>query len=468
MSLPDSCFMIHNSNKVVTRFAPSPTGTLHVGSARTALFNFLFSKQNNGEMILRIEDTDKERSKKRYEKDIIESLQWLGISHGGLFRQSERTDVYTKHIATLIEHNNAYIAEDGVIRFKNPNKKIVFRDLVRGDIVFDTTELKDFVIARSNIDPLYHLAVVIDDYEMGVTHVIRGEDHISNTPRQILIQEAIGAPRPAYVHIPLILSPDRSKLSTRHGAMSITEYKKEGYLPEALINFMALLGWSPPSAGRSLPTARRSPPSDLAEGMREKEIFTLEELVTLFSIKGVQKGGAVFNIEKLKWVNREHMKRLPEGRLKQEIEPYLPPEVKKMSESSRKAFLSVLVEKISVFSDIQNLYNAGEFSYFFEQPEYRKEELLWKDDSDFTVPQKHIDELMRILSQISTSKFTAAQIKESLWPYATEAGRGSVLWPFRYALSGKERSSDPFVIAEVLGKEETLRRLTYAQKKLSV
>ncbi len=439
------------NNKVITRFAPSPTGALHIGAARTALFNFLFSKQNKGEMILRIEDTDTERSKKSYEKDIIESLDWLHISYSALFRQSERTDVYEKYIATLIKNNYAHVAEDGVIRFKNPNKKIVFEDLVRGAIEFDTTDLGDFVIARSAKDPLYHLAAVIDDHEMGVTHVIRGEDHISNTPRQILIQEGIGAPRPEYVHMPLTLSPDRTKLSKRHGAMPISEYRKQGYLPEALVNFMALLGWSPQHNSKT-----------------EQEIFSMEELANIFSIEGIQKGGAVFDINKLRWVNREHIKRLPKERLYDEIKPFLPLEAQDMEEGPRRAFIGVLAEKIDVFGDIQRLHTEGEFTYFWKEPSYKKEGLLWKNDSDLVKVKQYIEELINILSGISDEQFTATHIKEKIWDYATEIGRGSVLWPLRFALSEKEKQADAFIIAEVLGKNETLQRLKSAIEIIGV
>ncbi|MEK7506432.1 MAG: glutamate--tRNA ligase, partial [Patescibacteria group bacterium] len=212
---------------VITRFAPSPTGNLHVGSARTALFNYLFTKKHGGTFLLRIEDTDKERSKKEFEDDILHGLSWLGISYDGeIVRQSERTVLYKTYLERIVASGAAYEAEENkdktgkVIRFKNPNKTVAFHDLIRGDISFDTAELGDFVVAKDKETPLYHLAVVVDDHEMGITHVIRGEDHISNTPRQILIQEAIGAKRPLYAHIPLILAPDRSKLSKRHGAVS--------------------------------------------------------------------------------------------------------------------------------------------------------------------------------------------------------------------------------------------------------
>ena len=269
--------------KIITRFPPSPTGPIHIGNVRTALFNYLYAKHHGGQFILRIEDTDKARSKPEFEEGILESLSWLGLRHDNeIFRQSERGAVYKKYLDKLIAEDKAYISleDEGenreVIRFRNPNQKIVFEDLVRGEVSFDTTELGDFIIARNKDEPLYHLAVVIDDFESGVTHVIRGEDHVSNTPRQILIQEALGAPRPIYAHLPLILASDRSKLSKRkHGeSVSLDYYRKKGYLAEALINYLALLGWNP--------------------GTNE-EIFTLEKLVKVFDIAKIQKGGAVFD-----------------------------------------------------------------------------------------------------------------------------------------------------------------------------
>ena len=224
-------------NKVITRFPPSPTGTLHIGNVRTALFNYFFARKNKGQFIVRVEDTDKARSKKEYELNMLESLKWLGLSRDGeLWHQSERTDIYKKYLNKLIDEGKAYISQETegenreVVRFKNPNKIVTFTDLIRGEISFDTTELKDFIIARNINEPVYHLSVVIDDFESNITHVIRGDDHVSNTPRQILIGEAIGAPRPIYAHLPLILAKDRSKLSKRkHGeAVSLDYYQKLG------------------------------------------------------------------------------------------------------------------------------------------------------------------------------------------------------------------------------------------------
>ena len=242
------------SKKIVTRMAPSPTGKFHVGSVRTALFNYLFARQNGGKFILRIEDTDKERSKKEFETDIIEAFDWLTLEYDEFYRQSERTEIYKKHIQKLIDDGFAYISKEEateekqrseVIRFKNPNKVVKFNDLILGDIEVDTTDLGDFVIAKDLENPLYHLTVVVDDGIMEVSHVIRGQDHISNTPRQILILEALGFQRPIYAHIPLILAPDKTKLSKRHGALATLEYRDIGYFKEAILNFMAMIGWNP-------------------------------------------------------------------------------------------------------------------------------------------------------------------------------------------------------------------------------
>ncbi|MEK7461698.1 MAG: glutamate--tRNA ligase family protein [Patescibacteria group bacterium] len=282
------------NQKIITRFPPSPTGPLHIGNVRTALFNYLFARQNGGDFVVRIEDTDRVRSKKEYEESMLESLKWLGFERDGeLWHQSERTEIYKSHLNKLIQINKAYISTETegenreVVRFRNPNKQMVFEDLVRGKVEFDTTELGDFIIAKNLNEPLYHLAVVVDDFEAEITHVIRGEDHISNTPRQILIQEAIDAPRPIYAHLPLILAPDRSKLSKRkHGeSVSLDYYRQKGYLPVAIINYLALLGWNPGT---------------------EQEIFTLDELINVFDFSKVHKGGAIFDEKKLAWVNRKH------------------------------------------------------------------------------------------------------------------------------------------------------------------
>jgi len=444
--------MKKDPNKVKTRFAPSPTGALHIGSARTALFNFLFAKQKGGEMLLRIEDTDKERSKKEYEDDILNGLTWLGMDWGETYRQSERGDIYKKYLEKMIENGSAYISkeepkEEGqrseVIRFRNPNVIIKFDDLIRGDIEFNTSDLGDFVIAKDKETPLYHLAVVVDDFEMNITHVIRGEDGISNTPRQILIQEAIGAPRPIYAHIPLILAPDKSKLSKRHGAVPVLEYKKEGYLPEAMINFLALMGWSPQSAGI------------------DKDIISFEDLVKIFDIEKVQKGGAVFDANKLNWINKEYIKLLPKEKIKEELEKILQDKDSQMIDR----IIPIIIDRISKWGDVQELIETGELTYFFEEPSYEASAINWKEESSDKTAE-YLEKLLSILSDIAEKDFMSENIKAKIWDYAGEKGRGNVLWPMRFALSGKQKSPDPFTLAEILGKETSIKRLENALKKL--
>jgi glutamyl-tRNA synthetase len=440
---------------IVTRFPPSPTGFLHIGRARTALFNYLFTQKNKGKMIFRVEDTDRERSKKEYEQNIVECLEWLGITYDeGPIRQSERNEIYKKYLKKLIDDGFAYISKEEVkevgdreevIRFRNPNKKITFTDLVRGEIEFDTSDLKDFVIARSLEEPVYHLAVVVDDFEMGITHIIRGEDGISNTPRQILIQEAIGAPRPLYAHIPLILAPDRSKLSGRHGAVAVTEYKEKGYLPEALINYLALLGWNPGT---------------------DQEIFTKEELIEQFDLSKVQKSGAIFNEEKLKWVNKEHMKKLAPDVLELKIKEALAKKYPDISLKQVAKLSPIILERVSTFGEMADMAEAGEIEYFFSKPDYDSKNLLWKGEGDLNISKEHLTHITELLAGIDTNAFNQEQIKKTIWDYASEKGRGEVLWPMRYALSGKEKSPDPFVLSELLGKEETTARLNEAIAKI--
>ncbi|AKM84261.1 TPA: glutamate--tRNA ligase [Candidatus Campbellbacteria bacterium] len=448
--------MTEQTKKIITRFPPSPTGYLHVGSARTALFNYIYAKQNGGEMLFRSEDTDRERSKKEFEDEILESLEWLGIEidKTKIVRQSERGETYRKYLEKMIADGTAYVSKEiaekegdrtEVIRFKNPNKKVIFKDTVRGDIEFDTTELGDFVIAKSLTEPLYHLAVVVDDYEMGVTHIIRGEDGISNTPRQILIQEAINAPRPFYTHMPFSLAPDRSKLSKRHGAVSIREYRKMGYLPEAMINYLMLLGWNPGT---------------------DKEIFSLGELIEEFDLTKIQKGGAIFDLVKLDWFNKEYIKKMSEQSFREKVLEFLPEKLKDMREYSDEILtkmLPVIKERINKFSDLKEMFEGGELEYYFKNPEYNGENLLWKDAQK----QETIGHLNKIISIIDNiDNFQSDEIKTSLWDYATEKGRGNVLWPMRFALSGKDKSPDPFTLSEILGKQKTIERLKIALDKL--
>ena len=482
--------------KIRARLAPSPTGFLHIGTARTGLFNYLFAKKNKGEFILRIEDTDEERSEERYEKDIIDGLKWLGIEWdegpgtGGQFapyRQSERKDSYRKYLQKLLDEKLAYYCfcteeeleakkqdqmsrgeapkyngkcaglsaseverkmaegEKAVIRFKPPSRIVSFKDLIRGEVEFDSSLFGDFVIAKDLDNPLYNFAVIIDDYEMEISHVIRGEDHISNTPKQILIQEALGLPQLQYAHLPLILGPDKSKLSKRHGAVSLTEYKKEGYLPEAMVNFMAFMGWNPDT---------------------EKEIFSLKELVKAFSIEKVQKGGAVFNIQRLDYLNGFYIRQKTLDELAELCLPHL---VGAGLISKDEVDMEKIKEIISLYQErLKKLSELPELADFFfkEKIEYDKELLKWKDMSLSEI-ESSLDISEKILSNIKEGDFNKDNLEKVLMEKAGEMGdRGKLLWPLRAAVTGKRASAGPFEVAAVLGKEKALQRIKEAKNKL--
>ncbi|OGZ05057.1 MAG: hypothetical protein A3C93_06155 [Candidatus Lloydbacteria bacterium RIFCSPHIGHO2_02_FULL_54_17] len=439
---------------VVTRFAPSPTGKFHVGGIRSALYNYLFARKHGGTYILRCEDTDRVRSKKEYEEYFLDVFRWLGLEHDAYYRQSDRTALYRDYLEKLIAADKAYLSKEEpkevgqrseVIRFRNPNKKVPFHDEVLGDIIFDTEELGDFVIARDFENPLYHFTVVVDDHEMGVTHVIRGQEHVSNTPRQILIQEAIGAKRPIYAHGSVILNEARAKLSKRDPLVRpALEYQEDGYLPAAMLNFMALLGWNPGT---------------------EQEIFTLSELVDSFSLERMQKPGAVFNPEKLEWINKEHIKRLSRDEQAAHFESFLAPEIKTLPGYEKTKLLKILptvIERISHFGEITSLSAAGELSYYFAEPTYEKERLFWKDERDSTKLLERLVKTKTLIGGVKDGDFTRENVKNALWEYANGEGRGQVLWPLRYALSGMEKSPDPFQLAEILGKDKTLERIDRA------
>ena len=295
---------------VRVRFAPSPTGYLHVGGARTALFNWLFARRHGGRFVLRIEDTDAERSSWDMVAGIVEGLRWLGLDwdegpdvggpHAPYF-QSQRLEKYRAAAEGLLASGHA-VRDEGAIRFNVPSGRTSFTDLVHGPIDFDNEHIEKFVILRSDGHPTYHLSVVVDDIDMEITHVVRGDDHVSNTPKQVLLYEALGRPVPMFAHVPLILGTDKKRLSKRHGATSVTEYQREGYLPEAMVNFLALLGWSPGD---------------------DREVLTRDELVAAFTLEGISGGNAVFNPEKLDWFNTQHIARMPAEEIARRIEPQL-------------------------------------------------------------------------------------------------------------------------------------------------
>ncbi len=538
-------FKFIKPGEVRTRFAPSPTGFLHIGSARTALFNYLFAKKHQGIFILRIEDTDIERSKKEFEEDIINGLKWLGIEwdegpdiggNWGPYKQSQKLETYADYLKKILKENKAYycfcseeelevqrqyklsigeapcysgkcsqlseketkkyLKEDkpSVIRFRVLPKKIKFIDLIRGDIEFDSNLFGDIVIAKnltsraaakgreedlsSSISPLYNFACVVDDFEMKISHILRGEEHISNTPKQILIQEALGFPEIKYAHFPLILAPDRSKLSKRYGAVAIGDYKKIGYLPEALVNFMVFLGWNPGD---------------------EREIFSLRVLMKEFFLEGVQKGGAVFNVQRLDFLNGFYIRQRSIEKLIElclpyliesglvEIEQILEEKPKyKIKETGEEIGQEKLEKIISIYQErLKKLSEIAELTDFFfkDKLKYEKDLLRWKEVSDQEI-RSCLDRLENILYKIDGHEWKKENLGEILLleaeKFAKQVGktgvstlpadalgpkdRGYLLWPLRIALTGKSASASPFDIAEILGKEKTLKRLREARE----
>lgn len=512
--------MILNS-KVRVRIAPSPTGPLHIGTARTALFNYLFAKKRGGSFVLRIEDTDLERSDPKYELDILEGLRWLGIEWDegpgiknqeynilnakysgdyGPYRQSERVATYKKYAEKLLAEGKAFYCfhsekeleeekaklleakrpplhfceyrtldpkeaetltetkEDYIIRFKTPaGRKITFTDLIRGEVSFDSDFLGDFSIAKRMDIPLYNFAVVVDDEEMKISHVIRGEDHISNTPKQLLLIEALEFSVPQYAHLPLILGPDRSKLSKRHGATSVGGYREEGYLSEALVNFMALLGWNPGG---------------------DRELFTMDELIREFSLDKIQKSGAVFDVKKLDWMNGEYIRKKSVKDLTKLCIPYLADFLKFSIPNDQ--FSIDYIEKIVELEQprFKKLSELPEkVDYFFKDPEYDKELLRWKNMSDEEILAT-LDKSIEIISDIVFKNYADSKrsletciiskevLEEKFLEESGEGDKGKLLWPLRVALTGKRASPGPFEIIEILGMEETKRRLAAAKEKL--
>ncbi len=463
-----------------------------MGTARTAIFNWLFARQHGGSFILRIEDTDQERSRREFENSITHGLHWLGLewdegpdgSHGkekgkyGPYRQSERKEIYKKSIERLLREGRAYycyctkeeleaerqgLLAEGlpprysghcreqktpprgkspqVIRFRMPEGIIEVKDLIRGTVSFDMNLIGDIVIAKDTHTPLYNFAVAVDDEEMKISHVIRGEDHLSNTPKQIVVQRALGFSEPVYAHLPLILSGARAKLSKRDMETSILDYKARGYLPEAMVNFLALLGWHPTD---------------------NKEVFTQDELLEKFDIKRVQKSGAVFNEEKLEWVNGEHIKSLKLKELVKRIREFAKEEKRTVADGA--FFEKIAALEQGRLTRLADFFDLADF--FFSLPEYEASLLAWQNDTPEKT-QRTLKESLLILQAVPQKKFLCGTIEHALRELIAREGRGSVLWPLRAALSGKKASPDPLDIMEILGHDETVRRISAAIEKLT-
>jgi len=482
-------------DKIRARFAPSPTGPLHIGGARSVLFNYLFTKGQNGTLVLRIEDTDLERSSRESEENIKTSLKWLGldwdegIDVGGPYtpyRQTERLDVYEKYVGQLLESGHGYkcycteeeleeqreecrqkgelprylnrcrgltefeqeeFAKErkNVIRFRVPeNETIRIDDKVRGIVTFESEGIGDFVIVKSDGIPTYNFAVVIDDTTMDITHVIRGEEHLTNTPRQILIYKALGLPEPTFAHVSLILGKDKSKMSKRHGDTSVEQYMKKGYLPEALINFLALMGWSP-------------------EG--EEEIFTMEQLVEKFSLDRVSKSPAVFDIEKLNYINGYYIRNSSVEMLTRMAIPYLqeagyvPEKIDAEYEAWLQKVISVARNYISYMAEITEHVDV-----FFNDEFKIEDEMAIEALKGEQVP----DVLKALQAKVEREELQPEMVKDLLKGICTDLDLGGkkVFMPVRVALTGKTKGPEMHDLIPLLGAERIAKRISNSMSQI--
>ncbi|OGC06326.1 glutamate--tRNA ligase [candidate division WOR-1 bacterium RIFOXYA2_FULL_36_21] len=467
---------------VRTRFAPSPTGALHVGGARTALFNWLFARIQGGKFILRIEDTDKIRSTNEAIKAIYDGMGFLGLDWDegpktggdlGPYMQTERLNIYKEYTEKLLKEGKAYYCfctteelnrqrkeaaekkeapkynqncrrlttEEALERIKNnlpyvirfsmpPSIKIEIDDLIRGKVVFDSDLLDDFVIMKSDGFPTYNFAAVVDDHLMKITHIIRGDDHLSNTPRQIVLYEAFGFKLPKFAHIPMILGNDKKRLSKRHGATSVIDYKDMGYLPEAMINYLARLGW----------------------GHKDEELFSRDELLKMFSLEGVTKNPAIFDMEKLNWLNGQYIRKAIPERIVDLCEPLLINAYENHDIRYISKIVALFLDRLVVIPDI-----VGLTEYFF------------KDDFSFT--EKGLDNLKKegaieILKELrekipKVEPFNKEELEKTFKGLAAERGvkLGVIIHPCRAALTGRTESPGIYDVIEVLGKEKTVKRI---------
>ncbi|MBP9853869.1 MAG: glutamate--tRNA ligase [Candidatus Omnitrophica bacterium] len=422
---------------VKVRFAPSPTGFLHIGGARTALFNWMYARSQNGTFILRIEDTDQQRSKKEFEDEILMSMKWLGFDWDELHYQSKRFDIYKEYAQKLLNEGKAYKDGEAIILKMIPDQQIKMYDLIRDEITFDSSELKDQVLMKSDGSPAYNFCCVIDDALMEITHVIRGEDHISNTPKQLMIYNALEWKAPKYAHLPLILDDDGARLSKRFGAVAVSDYKEQGFISEALVNYLMLLGWSPG---------------------KNQEKATLQDALKNFSIKKINKAGAVFSIEKLKWLNNQYFKEMATNDLIKILVPYLEKRnfpYQKLDQPSFEKIVQLYKGRLNVLSD------------FIDWADYAFVDDLKVDESlkekYFT---KEIRAVIKILSQKleNSEDFSDSKVEEIFKKELQDLGHkpSDYIHPVRVALTAKEVGPSLFQIMSILGKKITIDRLNAA------
>ena len=456
---------------IITRFPPSPTGYLHVGGARTALFNWLYARHMKGKFVLRIEDTDAARSTQASVDAIFEALEWLGIDWDeGPFFQSRRYPIYQEHIDKLIQTGNAYYctcspeqlesmrakamatgdkpkyngtcrdkglpkSENAVVRFKAPLAgTTLLEDVIKGNIVFQNDELDDFIIARSDGSPTYNFVVVVDDITMQINTIIRGDDHVMNTPKQILLYHAFGAPLPVFGHVPMVLGKDRSRLSKRHGATSVTAYRDMGFLPEAVVNYLVRLGWS----------------------YGDQEFFTRDELIEKFSLKNIGRAAGIFDQEKLTALNADHIQATPPETLAGLLIPFL--EKTGVHAEPGEFLVKVVKTLVQRSKTLEEMAMAATF-YFAETIEYEE-----KAAGKFLKPAagQPLHLLMDALSTIEA--FTEENLENAFQSVMDKTGLklGKIAQPVRVALTGKTASPGIFEITEIIGKEKVIQRLKQA------
>ena len=423
---------------VRVRFAPSPTGYLHVGGARTALFDWLFARKQHGTFILRIEDTDVERSSEEMTRGILEAMEWLGLHWDeGPYYQSKRLDLYREAADRLVREGHAY-RDEGAIRFRVPEGRVTWEDAVFGEISVESDTIEHFVLLRSDNNPTYHLTVVVDDIDMRISHVMRGADHISNTPKQILLYRVLGASLPVFAHLPLILGPDKTRLSKRHGATSVMAYQEQGIVPEALRNFLALLGWSPGT---------------------DQEIFDEEELVRAFSLEGISKANAVFNPDKLAWFNAQYLAKLPHEKLVQ----YLKPEFGKAGlwrdslESAESGWFRTLIDLLRPRAKVIQDFPRQSRMFLADDVEYDAAAV-----EKFLKDPKSKEHLLTLASRLEAlPEFTLQSTEAAVRALAEELGiKAAVLISSaRVALTGQTASPGIFDVITLLGRRKTVVRL---------
>jgi len=424
------------------RFAPSPTGELHVGGARTALYNWLLARGSGGAFVLRIEDTDRERSTPENRERILEALRWLELDWDeGPFSQAERADRHNEAIEQLLRDGHAY-EDEGAVRFRVPPGETVVEDLIRGPIRFPHDAIKDFVIRRSDGSPLYNLAVAVDDLDMEISHVVRGDDHLSNTPRQLMVIRALGYDPPAYAHLPLLHGPDGKKLSKRHGATSVEELRARGYLPEAVRNYLALLGW----------------------GLDDRTTFIdTETLIEHFSLARVSRSPAVFDEQKLRWMNGHYLRKLPLDELVERLVDYLDHEAivarDKVDREKLRRAAEAAQEKLQTLADFWPL--AG---FVLERREPAPELVAWLAESGARERLERARERLAALDD-----FSVEAVQSALRALVDELGvkGAAVFQPLRVAVTGSKVSPGIFESLAALGRDETLARIDAVLARLA-